>query len=74
MISTLTQSDSVKIVDIARLVQRNSCQITAVVTLPPIDAHLTHTQCNVDKKHKIRKLWMKVCNQIIYKKTFGGVG
>ena len=33
MISTSTNSDSVKIVDIARLVQRNCCQTTA--TLPP---------------------------------------
>ena len=71
MISTPTHSDIVKIVDIARLVQRNSCQTTAVVTLPPIDAHLAHAHSKVNKKNKIKKLWGKVCNQIIHKKEVG---
>ena len=71
MLPSATDEDSVKIVDIAKLVQRNSCQTTAVVTLPPIDAHLAHTQCNVDKKNKIKQLWGKVCNQIIHKKEVG---
>ena len=66
-----TDDESVKIVDIAKLVQRNSCQTTAVVTLPPIDAHLAHAQTKVNKKNKIKKLWGKVCNQIIHKKEVG---